>query len=535
MKELSGNLVDLFRREIYPCTIVISEGRILSVRREEKRYDQFILPGFVDAHLHVESSMLLPAAFAKAVLPRGTIAVVNDPHEIANVLGIAGIEVMMEDGASSPLKFYYGIPSCVPATPFDRAGSCLSVKETEALARSGKFVALSEMMNVPGVLGKDPTVIAKLEIAKRYQLRVDGHAPGLRGEALSRYIAEGIETDHESVALEEAIEKLKGGLYIFIREGSASKNYEALKSVIADYPDRVMFCTDDTHPDDLLQEGHIDKLVRRALADGFDLFDVLRVASLNPVMFYNLDVGMLRVGDRADFIIVEDLPSMKIRSTYIDGVEVYRSGEEITAGTGKKKREPLNFFQHDPISPKELQLPSRDKITAIRIIPNELITRKEVYSNEERDVVPDLLKVVYINRYTNDPPQVAYITGVGIKTGAFASCIAHDSHNVIAVGCNDEELCEAINAIIEQQGGLAVRHKGNTLVLPLPFGGIVSMESAQTVAAKYLELNREIKAMGSELESPFMTLSFMALIVVPALKIGERGLFDVERFEFITT
>ena len=335
--------------------------------------------------------------------------------------------------------------------------------------------------------------------------------------------------------MEEAIEKLKGGLYIFIREGSASKNYEALKSVIADYPDRVMFCTDDTHPDDLLQEGHIDKLVRRALADGFDLFDVLRVASLNPVMFYKLDVGMLRVGDRADFIITEDLFSMKIRSTYIDGVEVYRLGEEMTTGTREKKREPLNFFRHDLISPKELQLPPRDKVTAIRIIPNELITRKEVYSKEERETIPDLLKLVYINRYTNGPPRVAYIAGVGIKTGAFASCIAHDSHNVIAVGCNDDELCEAINAIIEQQGGLAVCHNGNTLVLPLPFGGIVSMESAQTVAVKYLELNREIKAMGSELESPFMTLSFMALIVVPALKIGERGLFDVERFEFITT
>lgn len=536
MKTIEGNLVDIINREIYPSTIKISGGRIVSIERNSNSYDRYIMPGFVDAHVHVESSMLLPVEFSNIVTQFGTVAVVNDPHEIANVLGVEGVKKMMENSEGAALKFYYGIPSCVPATSFDRIAKRIDAKDVEEMAATGRFVALSEMMNIPGVLNNDPEVVAKLSIAKKYNLRIDGHAPALRGDSLSLYIGHGIETDHECVALDEAEEKIMKGMKIIIREGSAAKNYDALKSLIGTHTDDVMFCTDDAHPHDLLQFGHINYMVKKALSDGFSIFDVLQVACLNPVYFYHLDVGTLNIGDKADFIITDDIEKMNIISTFIDGEDVFkkRSLPDL-----KEKWNLFNFFHHEKLNVSDIETTISNQVACIKITPDELVTEKMIYSldNEkdkfESDLSADVLKIVYLNRYLNGKPQVGFISGFGIKQGAFASCISHDSHNIIAIGCTDEDLVTSINAVIEQKGGLSVKNKGKLLTLPLPIGGIVSDLSCEEVAGRYLKLNDEIRTMGSPLKSPFMTLSFMSLIVIPYFKIGEKGMFDYSKFDFV--
>ena len=537
MKIIEGNLIDVDGREIYPCTITVEEGRIVSIERNENTYDRFIAPGLVDAHVHIESSMVMPRAFSRMVVPRGTVAVVADPHEIANVMGVEGITKMMEDAEGGALKCFWGIPSCVPATPYDSTGATLTADDVEMLARTGRFTHLSEMMNVPGVLQEDEEVMRKLAIARSYHLRVDGHAPGLRGEALSTYIERGVETDHESVALDEAKEKIEKGMRVLIREGSAAKNYEALKSLIATDTERVMFCTDDSHADDLLQEGHIDKLVRRAVADGFDLFDVLRVASVNPVRFYHLDVGLLHEGDAADFIMLDDPKSFRVRSVYIDGEEVYREGMEM--GMALPRMEALNYFVHDPIREEDVALEVEGEVPCIEVIPDSLVTGKGAIlfgggkSRFEGDVGRDVLKIVYVNRYRNGRPRVGLIHGMGLKKGALATSIAHDSHNIIAVGTNDTDLTAAINEVIDARGGLALCGGGERYSLPLPIGGIMSDREGEEVAERYLVLGDKLRAWGCPLKAPFMTLSFMSLIVIPSLKIGEKGLFDVDQFKFI--
>ena len=537
MKIVEGNLIDIENREIYPCAITISEGKITSIERNSNAYDCYISPGLVDAHVHVESSMLTPAEFSKLALANGTVAVVADPHEIANVNGEEGIRFMLEDAEHTPLKFFWGIPSCVPATPFDRGGAVLTVSDVERLAKTGRFSHLSEMMNVPGVLNNDGEVVRKLEIAKRYNLRIDGHSPALRGEDLSKYIAHGVETDHESVILEEAQEKISKGMRIQIREGSAARNYAALKSLIATDTDRVMFCTDDSHSDDLLRKGHINKIVKKAIADGFGIFDILQAACLNPVRFYRLDVGTLRVGDPADFIVVDDIDAFNVQAVYVDGDEVFHAGGEVKTIPHEKKI--LNNFVHEPISSEELRLPVQGDVPCIEIMPNSLLTGKkmlhfsEKVENFQSSLENDILKIAYVNRYFNGKPQLGLITGTHLKEGAFATSIAHDSHNVIAIGTNDRDLTDAINLVIKERGGLVVSRSGDAFSLPLPIGGIMSDRSGREVAERHLALVGRLKEWGCKLDAPFMTLSFMSLVVIPALKIGERGLFDVEEFKFI--
>jgi adenine deaminase len=533
--KVAGNIIDIRNREIYPGVVTVIKDKIVSIERNANSYDCYILPGFIDAHVHVESSMLLPTEFSKVVVRHGTVAVVNDPHEIANVLGTAGVKAMMENSKKAMIKFFYGIPSCVPATPFDRTGGTISVEETDSLARSGKFIALSEMMNVPGVIHRDPEVMAKLSIARKYNLRVDGHAPGIVDEeTLSRYIGSGIETDHESVTLEEAILKISNGMKILIREGSAAKNYHALKTLIATHTDEVMFCTDDAHPDDLLH-GHINKIVQQALKDGLGLFDVLQVACINPVLFYRLEMGLLREGDFADFIVIKDIDTMQVMFTFLRGKGVFPSDHPAA---GWKSGIRPNLFYHDRITEEQVKTVLTGEIHCIQVRSNEIVTGRMPYTPRaprepfESDTTADVLKIVYINRYFNSAPRVGFISGIGIKVGAFASCISHDSHNIIAVGCSDIEIVRAINRIIDQQGGLSVVHGDRRLSLPLPIAGIVSEKSAEEVAGSYKTLNDEIRDMGSPLISPFMTLSFMALIVIPAYKIGEEGMFNVEKFEF---
>lgn len=537
MKTVEGNLVDVENRKIYPCTIIIEGNRIISIQRNSNSYNNYILPGFVDAHVHIESSMLVPTEFSNAVVPNGTVAVVNDPHEIANVLGMSGIKFMMDNSQKASLKFFYGIPSCVPATAYDRSGSIITSKVVENLASTDKFIVLSEMMNIPGVLQNDPEVVRKLDIARKYKLKIDGHAPKLRGDSLSAYIARGIETDHESISIEEAGEKISKGMKIIIREGSAAKNYEALKSLIGTHTDDVMFCTDDAHPDDLLRNGHINHIVKKALSDGFGIFDVLQVACINPVKFYHLNVGILKEGDYADFILVDDIVSMNILSTYINGEEVYSLNK-------MKKYEhvpvaPLNYFNHDKITSADIVTVYAGNIPLIKIVPDEIVTRHLVYSFGEKatrfesDISTDVLKIAYVNRYTNGKPQLGLITGVGLNRGAFASSVSHDSHNIIAIGCTDNDLTAVINAIIENKGGLAVQNGEKISILPLPVGGIMSDQPVDQVTDQYLKLNRELKQMGCILKAPFMTLSFMSLIVIPSIKIGEKGIFDYDKFDFI--
>ena len=507
MEIIEGNLIDIENREFYPCAISIFEGKIMNIERNSNSYDQYISPGFIDAHVHVESSMLMPVEFSKLVIPNGTVGVIADPHEIANVLGVEGVELMVNNGEKAPLKFFWGIPSCVPATPFDKPGSILSIKDTDKLAKTGKFTMLSEVMNIPGVINNDPDVIGKIEIAKKYRLKIDGHAPELVGDPLSLYIAHGIETDHESSTIEEAEEKISKGMHIMIREGSAAKNYNALKSLIATRTDSVMFCTDDSHADDLLNEGHINKIVKKALADGFGIFDILQIACLNPVRFYNLNIGTLHIGDNADFIIF-DVPL-------------------------------LNKFHHDEISLSDLHTNVFGDVTCIQVKSDSLLTDRKIFHFDEKiegfqsDLDKDVLKIVYLNRYFNSKPQIGFISGVGLKRGAFASSISHDSHNIIAVGCTDQDLMLAINELIKEKGGLVVNEESKLHSLSLPIGGIISDKSGREVADRYMKLNEILSKMGTPLKSPFMTLSFMSLIVIPTLKIGEKGIFDFEKFDFV--
>lgn len=538
MQRVEGNIVDIYQRKIFPGVVLIDHGRIISIEQNSQNYEHYLCPGFIDAHVHIESSMLIPQEFSKLAIRRGTVAIVNDPHEIANVMGVEGIQYMLENSKRSDIKMFFTIPSCVPATPYDSAGSVISASDVKKLASTGKFIGLSEMMNVPGVLYNDPEVIAKLDIARSYHLRIDGHAPGLSGENLEKYIFAGISTDHECVDLNEAKEKIAAGMKILIREGSAAKNYEALKSLISTNPNDVMFCTDDSHPNDLMEDGEIDKLVRRAITDGYDLFDVLKIASHNPANHYGIDVGTLKTGDRADLIKIRDLESFEILSVYIDGIEKYNiQVPEIK--TDLKEIKSINHFNRKPVSLPDIRKAADKKITAIKVIPGELITERidfDVFSpslNFESDISRDILKIVYVNRYQNTPPQVAFISGFCLKKGAFATSISHDSHNIIAVGCNDSDIVDAINSIISDKGGIVVKNDKGIIRLPLPVAGIMTDQSGEQVARIWTDLTMELNNMGCVFDSPFMTLSFMSLIVIPRLKIGEHGLFDFDSFKFI--
>lgn len=536
---VTGNIVDIDNREIFGCSMEIENGIIIRINRVDNCDDNFIIPGFIDSHVHIESSMLIPQEFGRMVVGRGTVAVVCDPHEIANVKGVEGVDFMIEDSKESPIKTFFTIPSCVPATPFDVAGGIISAGDIEQMIRSSRFVALSEMMNVPGVLTDDPDVLAKIGIAKRTDLPVDGHAPALLGEQLRKYVKCGISTDHECLSLEEAQEKIALGMKILIREGSAARNYETFKSLIRSNPDDVMFCTDDSHPDELMLSGHIDKIVRRAIADGFDLFDVLKIACINPVNHYKLDVGKLKTGDRADFVVVDSLESFGVKAVYIDGVRRY--GEVLSESRRKNlSKEPvLNNFNHEKIHKSQLKKRVTAPIKVISVTDGELFTDVYEYKplsvleNLESDLNEDILKIVYINRYKNGKPQIAFCKGFNLKKGACASTVSHDSHNILAIGCKDSELTAVINAVIERQGGLAVVDRETVSVLPLPVGGIMSNADGETVAREYAELNDRVAKMGCTLHSPFMTLSFLSLIVIPEIKIGEKGLFCYEKFDWL--
>ena len=534
---VSGNIVDVVERKIYPGTIVVRDGRIDSITScPDVSSHQFILPGFIDAHVHVESSMLAPSEFARLAAPHGTVATVSDPHEIGNVLGIEGVRYMIRNGSQVPFHFYFGVPSCVPTTSFETAGSTITAEEIRSLFEKDKLKYLSEMMNYPGVLARDPLVMHKIQVAKDLGLPIDGHAPGLKGQDAALYISAGISTDHECYTLQEALDKIKYGMKILIREGSAAKNYDALHALIGSHPDFVMFCSDDKHPHDLVK-GHINELVKRSIVQhGYDTMDVLRCACYNPIKHYNLNVGYLQKGQSADFIIVDNLRNLSVLKTYIKGKLVAEHSKTLIPSM---KNEVMNNFKVALKKEEDFVLKGFEgTLQVIQALDGELITKKlEVKAKVHDghltvDLEQDILKLAVINRYKNAPVAVAFINGFGLKRGALASCIAHDSHNIIAIGTNDEDMCRGVNAIIENQGGIAVVSDGQVEVLPLPIAGIMSPEDGYSVAKKYSILDEKAKQLGATLGAPFMTLSFMALLVIPSLKISDKGLFDGKSFSF---
>ncbi|NBB21674.1 adenine deaminase [Runella sp. CRIBMP] len=539
----TANLLNLFDHTIGKAEIEVAEKRIISIKiiGAEEPELPYIMPGFVDAHVHIESSMLTPAQFARLAVVHGTVATVSDPHEIGNVLGVAGVEYMIEDSKRVPFKFCFGAPSCVPATTFETAGAVISVKDVRRLLAMKEIGYLAEMMNFPGVLHEDPDVMMKIRLAQAFNKPVDGHAPGLRGADAQKYIEAGITTDHECFTYDEALDKLQLGLdYILIREGSAAKNFEALIPLIADFPNRLMFCSDDKHPDNLV-EGHINQLVKRALAKGYPLFSVLRAACLNPVLHYRLNVGLLREGDPADFILVNNLQDFDILETYIEGEKVSQNGSSNIPDL----RSPLvNQFDCKLLQATDLRIEATSSsltLNVIEALDGQLITNLlEVPALIQdglivSDTARDILKIVVVNRYHPAPIAVGFIKNIGLQDGAIASSVAHDSHNIIAVGCDDESLVQAINLVIEAQGGVsAVSPKaGAAHLLPLPIAGLMSDVDGYKVAEQYTQIDFFVKSqLGSKLNSPFMTLSFMGLLVIPSLKMSDLGLFDGQSFSF---
>lgn len=536
-QSLSGNIVDIHNRKIFPGTVFFDRGKITRIRKDAKPLaDRYILPGFVDAHVHVESSMLIPTEFARLAVVHGTVATVSDPHEIGNVLGIDGIRYMIRNGKKCPFKFYFGASSCVPATAFETAGATIDSKGIRELFEQDGLVYLSEMMNFPGVLHADPEVMKKINIAKELNKPIDGHAPGLRGEDARKYIEAGISTDHECFTLEEALDKVKHGMKILIREGSAAKNFEALQPLLKSHPEMVMFCSDDKHPHELAK-GHINEVVKRAIVDkGHDTLDVLRAASLHPVEHYKLDVGLLREGDPADFITVNNLKDFKVEKTYIKGKLVAENGKSLIDSV---KEDAPNRFNSNPTSVDAFAVKANgSQIRVIEALDGELVTKEVIEDALVKDghIVSDssrdILKVAVVNRYNRSSPAVGFIRNFGLKRGAIASCVAHDSHNIIAVGVTDEEICHAVNTLMKAKGGICVIDGNKEEVLPLPVAGIMSNEDGYHVAQEYARLDAAAKKLGSPLQAPFMTLSFMALLVIPALKLSDKGLFDGRTFKF---
>ncbi len=537
--EIKGQYIDIVGKRIYPAAIEVKDGIISSIQPIEEAPNKFILPGFIDSHVHIESSMLIPSAFAKLAVIHGTIGTISDPHEIANVCGVEGVHYMIDNGKKVPFHFFFGAPSCVPATTFETAGAVINSEEVAKLLENENIYYLSEMMNFPGVLFKDEEVIKKIKAAHAAGKPVDGHAPGLMGEDAKTYIEAGISTDHECFTIEEAVDKLSYGMKILIREGSAAKNFEALYELIDDHPNSVMLCSDDKHPDSLVL-GHINQLCARAVAKGLNIFNILKAACVNPVIHYKLPTGLARVNDPANFIVVEDLIDFKVAQTYINGQLVAENGHSFIATIEEKtiNQFDTNYINEDSIAVAiDGYLTKDNKLAVIEAIDGQLITNclweeatimdGKIVSDTEKDI----LKMVVYNRYHQAAPKMAFIKNFGFKQGAIASTVAHDSHNIIAVGVDDASIMNAINAVIKEKGGISCVNQSAIEVLGLPVAGLMSKEDPYKVANAYSTIDAMAKSLGSSLGSPFMTLSFMALLVIPHLKLSDKGLFDGDRFK----
>lgn len=534
--EIQGYIIDIQNSTIFPGAVLVEKGIIKSIQKMTKVPSRYILPGLVDSHIHIESSMLTPYEFARKALVHGTVATVSDPHEIANVCGMEGIYYMLKNAADAKLKINFGAPSCVPATTFETVGATITPENIQELLARDDVSYLTEMMNYPGVLFNDPVVMEKIRIAKSFNKPVDGHAPGLMGDDAIKYIEAGITTDHECFTKDEALHKLMHGMKILIREGSAARNFEALHELISEYPHMTMLCSDDKHPDELIT-GHLNVIVKRALAKGHNLFDVLRVACINPVKHYNLPVGLLQPNDPADFIVIDNPENFNIQETYINGEKVAENGHCMLP---PKTHEVINNFSCDSLTAEDFNYPSNsDTIPVIEAIDGQLITNKIMAPAKIKngfavaDAENDILKLVVVNRYNASKPAVSFIKNFKIKNGALASTVAHDSHNIIAVGTDDESIAKAVNLLIQNRGGLSAVDQNGAMVLPLPIAGLMSPLSCDEIGETYSAIDKKVKSMGCNLRAPFMTLSFMALLVIPKLKLSDKGLFDGEKFEFV--
>ena len=536
ISQISGNIVDIVNKNIFPGTIEFLNGRISRIINEQEVYSTYIIPGFIDTHIHIESSMLTPAEFSRVAVIHGTVGAVCDPHEIANVMGVDGAMYMMEDGASVPFKFFWGTSSCVPATPFETSGARVDADQVELLLKMDRVKCLSEMMNFPGVLNNDPDVIAKINLAKFYKKVIDGHAPGLRGEELKKYIRSGISTDHECFSKSEALEKIQLGMKIQIREGSAAKNFDELIPISKEHADMCMFCSDDKHPDEL-KAGHINLMVKRAINFGIDKINVLKMASLNPIKHYQLDVGLLQLGDSADFLAIDNFSNLNILKTFVNGRLVAENGKTLIKESGKRI---VNNFHTKEKDVHDFSIKHKNgNINIIEAVDGQLITKlmlgkpKVVDDYVVSDPERDILKIAVVNRYNDTQPSIGFIKNFGLKRGAIGSSVAHDSHNIVSVGVDDKDICRAVNIIIKNRGGISAVCGDTEKSLPLPIAGIMSDLTYKEVSERYTELDRFAKELGSQLKAPFMTLSFMALLVIPEIKLSDMGLFDVSRFEFM--
>ena len=532
---VTGKVVDIFNRRIYNAKVYVLNQKIQKIEETNEEFANYILPGLIDAHVHIESSMMIPSSFAMAAVKHGTVATVSDPHEIANVMGIEGVEFMIQNSKKVPFKFYFGAPSCVPATSFETSGAVISEKDIKTMLENPDIHYLAEMMNFPGVIFNDKDVIAKIAHANNLKKPIDGHAPGLSGDKLKIYSDYNITTDHECTTVDEAIEKINCGINIQIREGSAAKDFENLFPLLNNYPEKVMFCTDDCHPDDLIK-GHINKILKNSVEKGADIFNIIRAATFNPVKHYNLDVGLLRENDPADFIVCNDIVSFDVLQTYINGKNVFDNGVVLIEPVVEN---PINRFNCKAISEKDIVVPYNGlNIQVIVARDGDLITGKTIEkplvknSYIESDTERDILKIVVINRYNASKPAVGFIKNFNLKSGAMAGSIAHDSHNIIAIGVNDADIVSAVNRLIINKGGIVAIDGVRIEELKLDVAGLMSTEKAEIIADKYHKVSKMVNELGSRLTAPFMTMAFMALLVIPDLKIGDEGLFDVSKFEF---
>lgn len=534
--QIQGQIVDIENKRIYSGEITVENGKIVSIAAKDHQNKNYILPGFIDAHIHIESSMLVPSEFAKIAVVHGTVATISDPHEIANVLGKEGVYYMIENGKKVPLKFHFGAPSCVPATSFETAGAIIDSNDIKELLASPDIYYLAEMMNYPGVLFDDEEVLKKIQWAKHFNKPVDGHAPGLRGEQIRKYISAGITTDHECFTFDEAQEKLSLGMKVIIREGSAAKNFNTLIPLLSENYENMMFCSDDKHPDDLIV-GHINSLCVRAVAEGIDIFKVLQAACVNPVKHYNMNVGLLKENDAADFIVVEDLIDFKVKQTFINGELVAENGQSFVKHVDFETPNNFNITAKE-ISDFEVS-GSASTIRVIEALEGQLITNEIHHASFIKDgkfvsdTENDILKMAVVNRYQNTKPAIAFIKNFGLKKGAIASSVAHDCHNIVVVGTSDEEICNAVNLLIENKGGICAVNSSENKALGLPVAGIMSDKNGWETGKLYQEIDGMAKELGSTLKAPFMTLSFMALLVIPDLKLSDKGLFSGNSFSFV--
>lgn len=538
MKIIEGNIVDVEKRRIIKGEIEICGSKILNITEKNIESDRYILPGFIDSHMHIESTMLIPSEFAKLAVANGTVAVIADPHEIANVMGIKGVEFIIENTKENPLKFYNTVPSCVPVNENEFSGTELNINEMDYLFDKHKLRVLGEVMDYEAVIKGNKKIIDKINLAKKYNAVIDGHAPSLTRAENEVYAAVGISTDHECSNIEEALDKINAGMKIQIREGSAAQNFDALYPLITSNNKDIMFCTDDSLPDELIEKGHINKIIIKGLKLGINIFNLLNAATLNPIKHYDLDVGLLKIGDNADFIIIDNLEDFNILETYINGQLVYSNGRVLF---DIKKAKEINNFNAKKICLDDVKVYKKaEKINVIEVIDKELLTncftvkcKTDNNNNVISDIEKDILKIVVVNRYTKQKPIIGFINGIGLKSGAIATSISHDCHNIIAVGTDDKHIVNAINEIIEKKGGISYVKEKDYYTIELEFAGLMTQERAEIVAKKYKEINKIIKTNGCALTAPFMTLSFMTLLVIPKLKISVKGLFDVEKMKFV--